>query len=90
MRNVWLSSIGRAKKVIVIIWILSALLAIPTALRIDYDKGESLGGERVYCVREFPKFYPLKTELNQAYAIYQASSHPMSPYLSIGVCRCCC
>lgn len=33
MRSVWLSSIGRAKKVIALIWLTSAVLAIPTALR---------------------------------------------------------
>lgn len=39
MRSVWLSSIGRAKKVIALIWLTSAVLAIPTALRMVSNKG---------------------------------------------------
>ncbi|VDM78982.1 unnamed protein product, partial [Strongylus vulgaris] len=48
MRNMWLSSIGRAKKVILLIWLVSAILAIPTAIRIDYETNISLSGHRVH------------------------------------------
>ncbi|VDM49203.1 unnamed protein product [Toxocara canis] len=73
MRNIWLGSIGRAKKVIAVIWVMSALFAIPTAIRIDYNFNDSLLGDRVYwCAREFPEFFgPSRKILNKIYAVYQ-------------------
>ena len=73
LRNMWLSTIGRAKKVIVIIWTISAFFAIPSAVRIDYNYSHSINGERVYwCVREFPQLFGSSgTTLNKAFALYQ-------------------
>ncbi|KIH54818.1 hypothetical protein ANCDUO_15033 [Ancylostoma duodenale] len=76
MRNMWLSSIGRAKKVILLIWLLSAVLAIPTAIRIDYETNISLSGHRVHwCRRRFPNGFLgySRIKLNRIYAVYQVS-----------------
>uniref|UniRef100_A0A0M3IE60 Transposase n=1 Tax=Ascaris lumbricoides TaxID=6252 RepID=A0A0M3IE60_ASCLU len=52
---------------------MSALFAIPSAIRIDYNFNDSLLGERVYwCVREFPEFFgSSRKTLNKIYAVYQ-------------------
>uniref|UniRef100_A0A915AZH8 G-protein coupled receptors family 1 profile domain-containing protein n=1 Tax=Parascaris univalens TaxID=6257 RepID=A0A915AZH8_PARUN len=88
MRNIWLSSIGRAKKVIVIIWVMSALFAIPSAIRIDYNFSDSLHGERVYwCVRQFPEFFGSSREaLNKIYAAYQVMLLIIFPVVTMTIC----
>uniref|UniRef100_A0A914URK0 G-protein coupled receptors family 1 profile domain-containing protein n=1 Tax=Plectus sambesii TaxID=2011161 RepID=A0A914URK0_9BILA len=87
MRSIWLSSIGRAKKVIALIWISSAVLAIPTALRMDYDHSTSLRGEPIYwCYREFPRHYPYRNELTRAYAVYEVFLLVIFPVFTMSVC----
>ncbi|CAL2030909.1 unnamed protein product [Caenorhabditis brenneri] len=89
MRNIWFSSIGRAKKVILLIWMLSAVLAVPTAVRMDYETNLSLSGQRVHwCRRRFPtQFlgYP-RTSLNKAYAMYQLLLLIIFPVLTMSIC----
>ncbi|KHN85309.1 Cholecystokinin receptor [Toxocara canis] len=88
MRNIWLGSIGRAKKVIAVIWVMSALFAIPTAIRIDYNFNDSLLGDRVYwCAREFPEFFgPSRKILNKIYAVYQMMLLIVFPVVTMTIC----
>ncbi|CAI4232981.1 unnamed protein product [Auanema sp. JU1783] len=89
MRNMWLSSIGRAKKVILFIWVLSAFLSIPTAMRIDYETNVSLSGDRVYwCRRRFPSsFFGIpQTKLNRIYAVYQMLLLIVFPVVTMSIC----
>ncbi|CAJ0963307.1 unnamed protein product, partial [Mesorhabditis belari] len=87
MRNMWLSSIGRAKKVILLIWLLSAILAIPTAIRIDY---QNQGGKVHWCARRFPANFTLfghdRLELNKYYAIYQMLLLIVFPVATMSIC----
>lgn len=89
MRNMWLSSIGRAKKVILLIWLLSAILAIPTAIRIDYETNISLSGHRVHwCRRRFPNGFLgySRIKLNRIYALYQMLLLIVFPVVTMSVC----
>ncbi|KAK5969395.1 hypothetical protein GCK32_011402 [Trichostrongylus colubriformis] len=89
MRNMWLSSIGRAKKVILLIWLLSAILAIPTAIRIDYETNISLSGHRVHwCRRRFPNGFLgySRIKLNRIYAVYQMLLLIVFPVVTMSIC----
>ncbi|XGW10693.1 hypothetical protein V3C99_012304 [Haemonchus contortus] len=89
MRNMWLSSIGRAKKVILLIWLLSAILAIPTAIRIDYETNISLSGQRVHwCRRRFPNGFLgySRIKLNRIYAVYQMLLLIVFPVVTMSIC----
>ncbi|PAV71486.1 hypothetical protein WR25_12225 [Diploscapter pachys] len=89
MRNMWLSSIGRAKKVLLCIWLLSAILAVPTAVRIDYELNLSLLGERVHwCRRRFPANFLgySRTTLNRIYAVYQMLLLIVFPVVTMSIC----
>ncbi|CAD6197461.1 unnamed protein product [Caenorhabditis auriculariae] len=89
MRNMWLSSIGRAKKVILLIWLLSAVLAIPTAIRIDYETNMSLSGQRVHwCRRRFPSNFLgySRVKLNRVYAVYQMLLLIVFPVVTMTIC----
>ncbi|CAJ0607331.1 unnamed protein product [Cylicocyclus nassatus] len=89
MRNMWLSSIGRAKKVILLIWLASAILAIPTAIRIDYETNISLSGQRVHwCRRRFPNGFLgySRIKLNRIYAVYQMLLLIVFPVATMSAC----
>ncbi|VDM64152.1 unnamed protein product [Angiostrongylus costaricensis] len=89
MKNMWLSSIGRAKKLILLIWLLSAILAIPTAVRIDYETNISLSGDRVYwCRRRFPNEFLgySRVRLNRIYAVYQMLLLIAFPVVTMSIC----
>ncbi|WKX97589.1 hypothetical protein Q1695_013337 [Nippostrongylus brasiliensis] len=89
MRNMWLSSIGRAKKVILLIWLVSAILAIPTAVRIDYETNISLSGHRVHwCRRRFPNGFLgySRIKLNRIYAVYQMLLLIVFPLVTMSIC----
>ncbi|CAB3404820.1 unnamed protein product [Caenorhabditis bovis] len=89
MRNIWFSSIGRAKKVILLIWLASALLAIPTAVRMDYETNLTLSGQRVHwCRRRFPNQFLgyQRRQLNKAYAVYQMLLLIVFPVTTMSIC----
>ncbi|ETN74744.1 7 transmembrane receptor [Necator americanus] len=89
MRTMWLSSIGRAKKVILLIWLLSAILAIPTAVRIDYETNISLSGHRIHwCRRRFPNGFLgySRIKLNRVYAVYQMLLLIVFPVVTMSIC----
>uniref|UniRef100_A0A0N5A8J9 G_PROTEIN_RECEP_F1_2 domain-containing protein n=1 Tax=Syphacia muris TaxID=451379 RepID=A0A0N5A8J9_9BILA len=88
MRSGWLRSIGRGKKAIAVIWTVSAFLAIPSAIRIDYNYSNSLSGERVYwCMREFPEMFGAsKKTLNRCFALYQLLLLIVFPVATMTVC----
>ncbi|CAJ0573465.1 unnamed protein product, partial [Mesorhabditis spiculigera] len=90
MRNMWLSSIGRAKKVILLIWLASAILAIPTAIRIDYQVNINQGTRVHWCARRFPANFTFfghsQVDLNRFYAIYQMLVLIVLPVATMSIC----
>ncbi|TMS33900.1 hypothetical protein L596_001588 [Steinernema carpocapsae] len=89
MRNMWLSSIGRAKKAISCIWMASAFLALPSALRIDYKSNETLLGQKVYwCSVQFAdSFFGFQPDqLDKIFALYQVLLLIVFPVVTMTVC----
>ncbi|KAK0393304.1 hypothetical protein QR680_000143 [Steinernema hermaphroditum] len=89
MRNMWLSSIGRAKKAISCIWMASAFLALPSALRIDYKSNETLLGQKVYwCSVQFADslFGFTPDQLDKIFALYQVLLLIVFPVVTMTVC----
>ncbi|KAK6735087.1 hypothetical protein RB195_018343 [Necator americanus] len=97
--NVFLASLSTADlcliwfcvpiMVILLIWLLSAILAIPTAVRIDYETNISLSGHRIHwCRRRFPNGFLgySRIKLNRVYAVYQMLLLIVFPVVTMSIC----
>ncbi|CAI5440649.1 unnamed protein product [Caenorhabditis angaria] len=91
MRNIWISSIGRAKKAILVIWISSAILSLPTALRIEYtvvQDANNNGTTTYWCERKIPQnlFGYDSNYLDKIYAVYQLILLILFPVSTMSIC----
>ncbi|GMS84631.1 hypothetical protein PENTCL1PPCAC_6806, partial [Pristionchus entomophagus] len=86
MKNIWLSSIGRAKKVILIVWVVSAVLAIPSAMKIEYRITEDQ--TQYMCQRRFANeiLGVSPRLLNRGFAIYEFLILIVFPVATMSIC----